>query len=497
MAKSSQPASADFWATLVAFRRHMHQNPETGFHEFRTQQNVLNFLTDVAKIPEAKIRKSALTGLVADIVGEGPQREGAQEASRQVNTIALRADLDALPMTEENDALPWHSQNPGVAHMCGHDGHTAALLGVAWLLSTNKHKIPLGKTIRLLFQPAEEGTPAGTGGFEFSRTGGGGAVPLMDEGCLENVDEVYGWHNWPAFPLGDLRVKEGGVMACEQEFTVVVKGKGGHGSQPHCTVDPIVAGSAIVSAVQSIVSRNVPSFQNAVISVCKFNSGEVNNVIPNAATLGGTIRTVDVETQQIVAKRFREVVGGVGQSFGCEVSIDMLGVNPLLSNWEVPTECVRECAARLKSAEGLLKIEKISEEGLPLLAGEDFAYYVQQKPGCYFFLGTSEPYVEKFGSFGFVRANRGKLKAWQEPNSKPSSDKPLRSNCICHGVNYDFNDNVLPRAVIMLVKIAEQRLGLGADFLFASDAELEDFVAPVEKLMGLDGIFMCEPCGEA
>ena len=506
MAQHTSPAAADFWATLVAFRRDMHQHPETGFNEFRTQSQCMEFLIDIAKIPEADIRKAAITGLIVDIAGSGTDRTTQRECQPPgracVNTVALRADLDALPMTEDNTDLPWRSQNIGVAHMCGHDGHCASLLGVAWLLSLNRSKIPLGKTVRLLFQPAEEGTAPGTAGFDYDRTGGGGATPLIDEGCLEGVDEVYGWHNWPAFPLGDIRVKEGGVMACEHEWTVTLTGRGGHGSQPHATVDPIVAGSAIVSSLQSIVSRNVPSFHNAVVSVCKFHSGEVNNVIPNSAVLGGTIRTVDVDAEKIVTKRFTELVRGVGESFGCDVDIELVNVNPLLSNWRGPTQCVRECAERLKGAEGLLKINEVSEMGLPLLAGEDFARYVQQKPGCYFFLGTSEPFVKKLAALDFVRGifnGEKRRKVATETAAKP----PIaRTNCICHAVNYDFNDNVLPRAVTMLLKVVEDRLGLSHDFLFASETELNDFVKPIEELTELTGFWKkqphymsCPPCG--
>jgi len=489
---------ADFWATLVAFRRDMHRHPETGFNEFRAQRQVMRFLTDVAHIPEAHIRKAAITGLIVDIMGTGTdcatQRECQLPDRDCVNTVALRADLDALAMTEENTSLPWRSQYVGVAHMCGHDGHTASLLGVAWLLSLRRGKIPLGKKVRLLFQPAEEGTAPGVGGFDFSKTGGGGAVPLMDEGCLEGVDEVYGWHNWPAFPLGDVRVREGGVMACEHEWTVTVTGRGGHGSQPHCTVDPIVAASAIVSSLQSIVARNVPSFQNAVVSVCKFHSGELHNVIPDSAVLGGTIRTVDVETERLVTRRFVELVRGVGESFGCEVDVDLLNVNPLLSNWRGPTLCVRQCAEKLQGADGLLRVNEVSELGLPLLAGEDFSRYVQQKPGCYFFLGTSEPLAKKLAAVDFVRAQPlprtcvpcGKR---TRPDTEATTTHTKRTNCICHAVNYDFNDNVLPRAVAILLKVVEDRLGLGDDFLFASETDFSSFVKPVEELHELDGLF--------
>ena len=506
MAKSTSPAAADFWATLVTFRRDMHQHPETGFNEFRTQSQVMEFLMDIAKIPEADIRKAATTGLIVDIAGTGTdcttQREHQPPSCDCVDTVALRADLDALPMTEDNADLPWRSQNVGVAHMCGHDGHCASLLGIAWLLSLNRSRIPQGKKVRLLFQPAEEGSTPGTGGFDYDRTGGGGAVPLMDDGCLEGVDEIYGWHNWPAFPLGEVRVKEGGVMACEHEWTVTVTGRGGHGSQPHATVDPIVAGSAIVSSLQTIVSRNVPSFQNAVVSVCKFHGGEVNNVIPNSAVLGGTIRTVDVDTERIVTRRFVELVRGVGESFGCEVGVELVNVNPLLSNWRGPTQCVRRCAEKLRGAEGLLKVNEVSEMGLPLLAGEDFARYVQQTPGCYFFLGTSEPFAKKLAAVDFVRGTEHAEKRRKLAAETAAMTPISRTNCICHAVNYDFNDNVLPRAVAMLLKVVEDRLGLGTDFLFAGEAALNDFVKPVEDLAELNGLWKqqpkftsCPPCG--
>merc|ERR1719329_1668175 len=214
-------------------------------------------------------------------------------------------------MTEGNTSLPYRSKNEGIAHMCGHDGHLTSLCGAAILLQSRASRIPSNMTVRLLFQPAEESTLPGTAGYDFSKTGGGGAVPMMWEGCLDGVDEIYGWHNWPAWPLGDLRVKVGAVMAHATSFTVTITGRGGHGSQPHATIDPVVCGAAVVCALQTIVSRSLPSFANAVVSVTQFHAGERNNVSPDEAKLAGTIRDVDEAAFKTIKKRFADLLHSI------------------------------------------------------------------------------------------------------------------------------------------------------------------------------------------
>eukprot|EP00401_Gymnodinium_catenatum_P027586 CAMPEP_0117544914 /NCGR_PEP_ID=MMETSP0784-20121206/45824_1 /TAXON_ID=39447 /ORGANISM="" /LENGTH=468 /DNA_ID=CAMNT_0005341743 /DNA_START=15 /DNA_END=1421 /DNA_ORIENTATION=- len=421
-----------FWCSLIGLRREIHMHPEPGFQEVRTQRRVREVLTTFAGIPEDQIRVCAITGLVVDIRGTGEPKAGAA-----ASCVALRSDLDALTMREGNNGLPYRSRNEGVAHMCGHDGHIAALVGVAILLQRRVDRIPSNLTVRLLFQPAEESTPPGTAGYDYDKTGGGGAVPMIMENVLDGVDEVYGWHNWPAWPLGDIRVKEGPVMAHTCVFKIVIQGRGGHGSQPQACVDPVVCGASVVSALQTIVSRSLPSYANAVVTVAQFHAGERDNVIPDTATLSGTIRDVDEEAFATIKRAMHNIVNGICKGFGCQAEIEISSLYPTLVNHAAQVKVVEKCAGLLTGSMAL----KLSGDGLPMLGGEDFAFYLHKRPGCFFFLGTRELLLSG------LAAHEG------------GEDKP-RSNCMCHGTTYDFNDNVLLRAVLMFVRIVEDRFGV-------------------------------------
>lgn len=290
---------------------------------------------------------------------------------------------------------------------------------------------------------------------------------MIWDGCLDGVDEIYGWHNWPAWPLGGLHVMAGPVMAHTCSFEVVITGRGGHGSQPHACVDPIVCGAALVSALQTIVSRSLPSFANAVVTVAQFHAGERNNVIPDQATISGTIRDVDQAVFDTLQRRFDSLVNGVCKGFGCSAEASISSMYPAVVNHGGPTEAVERCAATL---EGSLAL-KVKREGLPLMGGEDFAFYLKERPGCFFFLGTQELLL------------RG-LSAYDGGEDAP------RSNCICHGTTFDFNDNVLPRAVLMLLRIVEDRMGLSlytqeevimADFDLVGGNEAEARAPPAKR----------------
>ena len=255
-----QAVLGDLLPGLVELRRDLHRHPELGFEEHRTQGIVRGFLVEHGYEP----RDCAGTGIVADLA---PSASG--------RTIALRADLDALPMHEHTD-LPHRSVHDGRAHKCGHDGHTTMLLGAAAVLATMRDQ--LRGNVRLLFQPAEEGVR------------GGGARVMVEEGALDGVSEVYGMHNWPGFPKGELRVRPGPTMAQVDMLHVALLGEGGHGSQPERCRDPIAAGAQLVTALNSITSRGVGHRGGAVLSVCKFQSGTTHNVIPARAELAGTVR---------------------------------------------------------------------------------------------------------------------------------------------------------------------------------------------------------------
>ncbi|MFT5685128.1 MAG: amidohydrolase, partial [Myxococcota bacterium] len=270
---------------LITLRRSIHSWPEPGFEEVATQAAIMAALSAAGLSPRA----CAGTGVIADIgSGDGP-------------SLALRADIDCLRMTEANPHLPYRSQRDGLAHMCGHDGHTATLVGAGRLLAGVADRLP-GR-VRLLFQPAEEGP--------------GGAPVMIEQGCLEGVDEVYGMHNWPAAPLGALRTITGPCMATVAELSIVVTGKGVHASQPQDGHDPVLAAAHIITALQSIISRNVHYQDRCVVSVTTIHGGEAFNVIPDTVTMSGTVRALSEESYDLIVTRIAEVAAGTATAMGC------------------------------------------------------------------------------------------------------------------------------------------------------------------------------------
>ncbi len=375
---------------LVKIRHDLHQHPELGFEEKRTQGIIRTWLEDHGYSPS----DSAGTGLVADL---NPRRDGP--------TIALRADMDALPMGEGGD-VPYRSKYPGRAHACGHDGHTAILMGTAALLA--RHRESFDGNVRLLFQPAEEGVR------------GGGATVMVAQGALEGVDEVYGLHSWPGWPKGELRVAAGPLMAQVLTFDITVRGKGGHGSQPQICRDPIVAASHLVSAIQTVVSRGLGFEGGAVVSVCKFQAGTTHNVIPDEAVLSGTIRTFDEATTERVLERLHEVTKGTEHSFGVQVDLEIDSGFPVLYN---DPGCA-EVVARI--GKQMLGENAVSAKDLPMAGGEDFAYYAQNRPSAFFFLGAQ---IE-------------------------GEDTP-----VCHHPDFDFDDDLIPVGIELFLRIVSERLG--------------------------------------
>ncbi|OQS05086.1 metalloprotease family M20D [Thraustotheca clavata] len=384
----------DLFSLLKGLRHHLHAYPELGFQEVQTQAALRSALEQHAHIPPANFRSCASTGLVVDIDGPGcPTR-----------CIAFRSDMDALPMTECNAKLTYKSTEAAVAHMCGHDGHMTTLVGFAIVLMQKRELLPKNTRIRLLFQPSEEENP-------------GGAIAMIKDGCLEGVDEVYGYHNY-GFPLGQVHVLPGAVMAHEQEFNVVIHGHGGHGSAPQNCKDPIVIAAQIVNAVQTIISRSLSPYDTAVVSITQIHAGQVNNVIPSTATLGGTMRDYDPKAALTIRKQFEAIVNGVCTMNGATCTISFTEGYPAVVNSVKETEIVQEIAKSCCT---------LSTDGLPLMASEDMSYYLQERPGCFYFLGTKEP-----------------------------NDPQVRD---LHSDQYDFNDKALPLGVKMFLKIAQHRLG--------------------------------------
>lgn len=338
---------------LVQWRRHLHQFPELSFHEVETQQYLLDALSAMGLSP----KPIGKTGVAVDI-GQG---QGG---------VAIRADIDALPLQEESEH-PFRSQRPGVMHACGHDGHTAILLGVAKLLSAQAETLP-GR-IRLMFQPAEELMP-------------GGAKLLIADGVLEDMDRVLGLHLASDLPTGVVGTIVGPATANADRFTIEIEGRGGHGSQPERTIDPIVAAAELVLSLQSIVSRNISPRHSAVVTVGTLESGSNFNIIAPRARLTGTVRTFDAQDRHLIEERMAALVTHVSEAHGAEGRLDYIQGYPSVINSRAETELAEHVITRILGANGLAHPE-------PLMAGEDFSYYLEELPGTFLNLGCGNPSV--------------------------------------------------------------------------------------------------------
>lgn len=378
-----------FHDEMTEWRRDIHQHPELKFEENRTADLV------AAKLEEFGIeihRGLAKTGVVGTIRnGDGP-------------SIGLRADMDALPLEEKN-TFKHASSNPGKMHACGHDGHTAMLLGAAKHLAYSKN---FKGTVNFIFQPAEEG--------------GGGGELMIKEGLLEMfpVDSVYGLHNWPGMPAGIFGVGSGPIMASVDTFDLTINGRGGHAAMPDQCIDPIVIASQVVTALQTIPSRNTHPVDSVVISVTQIHAGDAYNVIPDSVQMHGTVRTFQPETRKEIPSSMLRVAEGVCAAYGgtCELNY--------MSGYPATINSVAETEISAKAVVDLLGEENIIRNPTPSMGGEDFSYMLEARPGCYVWLG--------------IGPGKGE------------------GGCMLHSSHYDFNDDVLPIGASYWVKLVENEL---------------------------------------
>ncbi len=337
---------------ITEWRRDFHRHPEVAYEEERTSSVIRKFLENLG-IPVSTYAKTGLRGVL-----EG--RPGGK-------TVALRADIDALPLREEGDK-EYISENPEAAHACGHDGHMAILMGAAELLSQRKDQFK-GK-IAFLFQPSEERIP-------------GGAKKMIEEGALDGVDAVFGLHLWQPLPTGSVGIVKGAMMAQPDAFSITVKGKGGHGSMPHTTVDPILVASHLVVNIQSIVSRNVDPLKPVVVSFGTVKGGTIYNIIPSEVSLTGTVRTFDSSIQSLAEERLQEIIEETCKAFGATAEFEYEKGYPPLVNHEAMVDFVIEVAKKTLGEDRIQTID-------PVMGGEDFAYFLQKVPGAFLFFGMGD-----------------------------------------------------------------------------------------------------------
>lgn len=343
---------------IIADRRHLHEHPELGFEEHETSAFVIDRLKALGvEDLRTGVGGTGVTGLIRG-TGKGPGKD---------RVVLVRADMDALPILEENE-IDHKSQNPGVMHACGHDAHTAMLLGLTRLLVDKRDQF--AGTVKVLFQPAEELPP-------------GGAIAMIRDGALDDphVDAVLGLHVAAELPYGQIGLRRGAGSASGDSFTIRIQGKGGHAARPHRAVDPVVIGSQIVTALQTLVSRNTDPIESAVVSVTAFLAGEAFNVIPDTAELRGTIRTLKGDVRDLLEQRLKDVAIGIGEAMGATVEVDYRRGYPSIVNDERMYAIVREAAEQAVGEENTI-------DQPAMMGGEDFSYFTLERPGFFFNVGT-------------------------------------------------------------------------------------------------------------
>ncbi len=389
-----------FHNEMRALRRDLHAHPELAFEELRTSELVASRLAQWGIDVD---RGLGGTGVVGIVKGRGTGADGAAGA----RAIGLRADMDALPITERN-GFAHASKNPGRMHACGHDGHVAMLLAAARHLAQRRD---FDGTVYLIFQPAEEG--------------GGGARAMIRDGLFERfpMDAVFGLHNWPGLPAGHFALGAGPVMGSSNEFRITVRGRGSHAAMPHDGADPVPVACQIVQGLQTIITRNKRPVDAAVLSVTMIQAGEATNVVPDTATIQGTVRTFTTPTIDLIERRMHDIASHTARAFDCNAQVEFVRNYPPTINHEKETRFCREVLHELVGDDHVHEFE-------PTMGAEDFAYFLQAKPGSYLVIGNGD---------GGHR-----------------SDGHGEGPCMLHNPNYDFNDELIPMGAAYWVRLAER-----------------------------------------
>ena len=342
---------------LVQWRRELHRFPELGFKETRTAALIATKLADWGIPFETGVANTGVVAMIAGELGSSP-------------VLAIRADMDALPIQEEN-IISYKSQIDGLMHACGHDGHVAIALGTAYYLW--QHRSELKGTVKIIFQPAEEGP--------------GGAKPMIEAGVLANpkVDAIIGLHVWNNLPLGTVGVRSGALMAAVEFFHCQILGRGGHGAMPHQTVDALLVAAQVVNALQTIVSRNVDPLDAAVVTVGEFHAGTTTNVIADTARISGTVRYFNPALGNLLPQRIEQIIAGVCQSMGAKYELNYQKLYPPVINDPAIAELVRSASVNVIETPAGIVPE------CQTMGGEDMSFFLQEVPGCYFFLGSANP----------------------------------------------------------------------------------------------------------
>lgn len=379
--------ASELQGEVAAWRRHLHENPELLFDVYETAEFVAEKLTSFGcDVVETGIGRTGVVAIIKGNRGHGP-------------VIGFRADMDALPIYETS-GKEWASKVPGKMHACGHDGHTAMLLGAAKYLAETRN---FRGSVALIFQPAEEG--------------GGGGREMVEDGMMETygISQVYGMHNHPGIPVGHFATRKGSVMAAADEFEILVHGRGGHAAQPHKTIDPVLVSSHIVIALQTVASREVDPLESVVVTVATVHGGEASNVIPNTVKLTGTVRTLVPETRDYAERRLSEVASGIAASFGASVDVHYRRGYPVTFNHPDETDFALGVMRRISGE------RNVEGELPPMMGAEDFSYMLEVRPGSFVFIGNGDS------------AN-------------------------LHHSAYDFNDEAIPYGISYWVTLAETAL---------------------------------------